>query len=123
MANGVFKSICFLLVGYMTLRQTLRYLNNEDSSSMTYKRFNESPEDRYPTFSICLLSSPFFNLRHLSNKEVLSKFAITANEYTQLLKGNDIVSSRRGSHVGFSNVSQIGFVDATVRHFSASGTS
>ena len=53
-ARKIFMSTCMVLAGYMALTQVFRYLDNDDVSSIGYKIFNESPEDRYPTFSICL---------------------------------------------------------------------
>ena len=46
--------MCVLLACYMTTKETLRFLKNEDTSSIRYKYFANSPEDTYPTFSFCL---------------------------------------------------------------------
>ena len=43
-----FKLICFLLVAYMTIAQIVRYCENNDASSISYKRFNELSKDKYP---------------------------------------------------------------------------
>ena len=49
-----FLLVCVLLAGYMTLKESLRYLENSDTSSITFKEFAKSLHDTYPTFSICI---------------------------------------------------------------------
>ena len=106
-ATDVFKSACFLLAGYMALTQIFRYLHNDDSTSVAYKNFNETPVDRYPTFSICLLSQYWFHLQLIFDNELKTKFGITGREYNQLLRGDDIAKNLWGTTIGFSNISQI----------------
>ena len=38
----------------MATKEALRYTKNNDRSAISYKRFADSPQDTYPTFSICL---------------------------------------------------------------------
>ena len=49
-----FLLVCVLLAGYMTLKETLRYLDNLDTSTITFKEFAKTNDDTYPTFSICI---------------------------------------------------------------------
>lgn len=106
-AKNLFKSICFILAGYMALTLYLRYLCNDDSSSIAFKRFNESPVDRYPTFSMCLLSSPLNPLIIFLNDNSKAKFNLSGKEYDQLLKGSNISRSLWLTKAEFSNISQI----------------
>ena len=46
--------VCVLLAGYMTFRESLRYLENSDTSSIGFKEFAKTPKDTYPTFSFCI---------------------------------------------------------------------
>ena len=55
--QDIFSLLCIYLAGYMTLIESLRYVENKDASSFGYKKFRESPRDIYPTFSICLHST------------------------------------------------------------------
>ena len=71
----------------MGLTQVLRYLDNNDSSSIQYKTFNESPLDVYPTFSVCLFSMDRYSLHHFTRNEVEEKTGLTESEFDQLLKG------------------------------------
>ena len=52
----LFYLACFVLAGILGLKQYLAYLKNEDSTSMTYRRFNEEQHDAYPTYTICIKS-------------------------------------------------------------------
>lgn len=51
--NNLFALICVLLACYMTSKETYRYLKNDDTSTISYKRFGETVQDVYPTFSFC----------------------------------------------------------------------
>ena len=52
--NVTFLLVCVLLACYMTLKETFRYFENLDASSIHFKEFSQSPKDTYPTFTICL---------------------------------------------------------------------
>ena len=105
----VFTSTCFILAGYMALTQALRYLNNDDSTSIGYNTFNETPADRYPTFSLCLFrkSTVTRTLQYIFDEDLKRKIGIGAYEYNQFLKGADIVKNHFGTDIVFSNISQI----------------
>ena len=49
----VFKLTCLSLTAYMSVTQFLRYLDNNDKASVSFRLFNHSPRDRYPTYTIC----------------------------------------------------------------------
>lgn len=51
--QNAFVVICIMLACYMTIKETLRYIRNDDMSTISYKNFASSPKDTYPTFSIC----------------------------------------------------------------------
>ena len=70
----------------MALLETLRFLSNNDTSSIAYKRFNETPDDRYPTFTICLLSYGPHYLQEIFNNELRTQFGINGQEYNKLLQ-------------------------------------
>ena len=85
--KSLFRTICFLLAGYMGLTQVLRYFDNEDASSINYKTFNDSPLDIYPTFSICLHATDRYPLHHFLRTEVQEKTGVSEVEFDQMLKG------------------------------------
>ena len=80
-----FALVCFLLASYMTITQIVRYLENRDASTIAYKKLNQTPRDRYPTFSICFRGADiFWNQRRF----LFDTFGITSSQYVQLLKGD-----------------------------------
>ena len=91
----------------MVLTQVLRYATNEDSSSINYKSFNKNPEDEYPTFSICLLSTPWHKLQHIFDTDLIEKHAINSVEWNKLQKGQAIERKRWNTKLDISNFSMI----------------
>ena len=41
----------------MSVSFVKRFKDNENATSITYKPFNDGPEDKYPTYSICFKGS------------------------------------------------------------------
>ena len=68
----------------MTILQILRYYKNKDTSSISYKRFNASPYDLYPAFSICFQDDMggIYDSQYLNNTA-----RITRLDYTNMLAG------------------------------------
>ena len=91
----------------MVLTQVLRYATNEDSSSINYKSFNKNPEDEYPTFSICLLSTPWHKLQHIFDTDLIEKHAINSIEWNMLQKRKAIERKRWNTKLDISNFSTI----------------
>ena len=104
----------------MATSQSLRFLNNEDSSAIAYKTFNQTPLDRYPTYSICLharydgpgLLGVFDNY--------LRKFGVEpekvdATAYNKFLKGADMVTNDKGTEIPLSQISQIDYEQCTIK--------
>ena len=97
----------------MTVTQITRYFENRDASSVHYKRFNVSPDDKYPTFSICFKGGLYWYHDML----IYNSFGVTSTKYEQLLKGEqvqkyyydyiqmlyqkDAIDIRNGSNEGF----------------------
>ena len=53
--------VCILLTAHMTAKEAIRFMKNEDTSTITYKQFNKAPRDTYPTFSICFTDEQFYS--------------------------------------------------------------
>ena len=88
----------------MAYTQVCRFLDNEDSSLIAYKTFNDNENDLYPTFSICLSSPPGYSLHYFFRNEIKTEFGIPALQFSQLLKGVDIGndSARNKILLGYS---------------------
>ena len=53
----IFQMFCIGLVIYMVYQQILEYQKNEDSTSVSYRNFNQDERDLYPSYSICMHST------------------------------------------------------------------
>ena len=77
-SRGIFITTCLFLLAYLLITQTMDYLQNKDSSVISYKRFNQDPLDEYPTFSICLRGSElYWNHEHL----LYANLGATSSQY------------------------------------------
>ena len=83
-AKVIFTFGCFVLALYYATTQVLRYLKNQDSSTITYKQFNEIPDNRYPTFSICLQGKEIY---WKAEPLIFERFGVTSLQYVDYLKG------------------------------------
>ena len=84
--------MCFLIVIYMGKKEIERFWANNDTSSVSIKRFDSQTEDsnRFPTFSICfnngyvIYSSKVFTQNHkMSKKNLKTKI----KNYRDILEG------------------------------------
>ena len=53
----IFQLFCVILVVYMIYQQIIEYQKNEDSTSVSYRSFNQDERDLYPSYSICIHST------------------------------------------------------------------
>ena len=74
--------MCVFLTTYMTITLVFRYLENRDTSSVTYQKFNQNPENKYPTFSICFTGT-------LDDKSIYDSFGINVEQYQAILSGEE----------------------------------
>ena len=71
----------------MTAKQVMSFLANEDTTTNHYRRFNLSPKDSYPTFSICFTGSEFYWYK---GKEIFKVFGLKPSEFEAMLKGQEV---------------------------------
>ena len=68
----------------MSLNEFYRYLENNDATAITNRPFNQNPEDKYPTFSICLHGNDlYWKTEHMLFKEI----ELTSSQFVDALKG------------------------------------
>ena len=58
----LFHLICIALAGYMTTKQIIIYLQNDDISASSFQKFSDNPEDMSPTYTFCLHDSARGNM-------------------------------------------------------------
>ena len=73
----------------MTIKQVMRFLENDDSTAIHFRRFNLSPKDKYPTFSICLGGSELY---WYQQEAIFKEFQLSGAKLGEMLKGNDAFS-------------------------------
>ena len=73
----------------MTAKQVTRFIENGDSTAIHYRRFNLSPKDVYPTFSICFTGSDLYWNRA---EAIFQKFGLSPSMFESMLKGKDAFS-------------------------------
>ena len=83
-----FQITCIWLVLFMVYQQFKLYMNNEDSSSVSYRAFNQEEKDLYPSFSICLHSDKGGILKPRYSKNPYEAYS-DIDKYHQILLGHD----------------------------------
>ena len=83
----IFKLACFFLAGYMAVTQICRFIENQDTSSISFKRFNRTPKDKYPTFSLCFEGTEF---HWYHNMEIFNDHELSAKNFDAYLKGKTV---------------------------------
>ena len=97
----------------MTVTQSVGFLENRDSSTISYSHFNQDPSDQYPTFSICVKGTDIY----WENEEFMyDSSGVTSAEYVEILKGygfkykvNEGSQLSEKESVDIHNVSMINF--------------
>ena len=89
----LFQLFCIVLVAYLTYEQFLQYLKNEDSSSVSFRKFNQEKRDLYPSFSICMHSKKGGILQGSSKPSGL-KTDLEMEMYHKMLIGKEKLDQR-----------------------------
>ena len=96
------------------VKQFLQFLENEDASTITLKKFNDSTGNKYPTFSVCLT----LERSSMDNIEIIKNFyqedlinetlGIDVLVYYEMLLGN-LNMDTGAKAVGMANFSSLEF--------------
>ena len=88
----------------------MHFLENDDATTIHYRRFNLSPKDKYPTFSICFTGDELY---WYQAKSLFDEFGVSPSKFEEMLKG------QKGIRYDYDYASMLynkTFVD--LRHFS-----
>ena len=80
-------SICITLTILTSVTLVLKYLKNDDTPKISYKKFNESPEDVYPEITICFRQSQPSNT--IYKDTYLKAYNLDSSTYHGYLRGED----------------------------------
>ena len=83
-ATVSFQTICFLMAIGMAVIMFGRFGQNKSATSITYKKYEQTSEDQYPTFSICFKGSNFHWYQHL---KIFDVFDLSFEQFERMLKG------------------------------------
>ena len=81
----IFDVICFLLALWMTLKNIGRFHDDINATQITYKKYGDTVEDKYPSFSLCFEGD---GLYHFNESAIFTAYGIHLNDYEMMLKGN-----------------------------------
>ena len=82
-----FWFICGSLTVYSAVRQFIRYNENADTPKISFKQFDQSPDDIYPDITLCF--DGYRMKKHLYDNFYLQKYhSISKSDYQELLSGD-----------------------------------
>ena len=105
--NASFQIVCFSVAGYFIVQQFQVYNSNQDLSYVSYKKFNDMPQDLYPLLSFCVYSSTT-NEMLMQDKMSNMNSTLTPFLYSDMLKGYANISNE---------FTQTSFDDVTIDFF------
>ena len=80
-----------MLAVNMTITQIQQFVENNDASSVAFKRFNEHPIDVNPTFTFCLCGIDIYS-------ETINELRMTKEQYYTLMKLGVNTSDDKSKH-------------------------
>ena len=86
-AKLAFFVICFGVVFYLTCKEIKRYIDNEDTSSIAFRKFNASPRDIYPVITLCFYGR-YDRYSTIYKEAVLNEKGYNTSQYWNLITGN-----------------------------------
>ena len=63
-----------------------RFQENKSTTSITYKKYEETAEDKYPSFSICMIGP---KLHSYNDTAIFDSYKITSDQYNLMLEGKE----------------------------------
>ena len=98
----IIKLVIFILylslLIYFACRDIKRYIDNEDSSSISFRTFNESPRDKYPVTTLCFFGRTDADGNILGNmaiykKKELRKKGFSVSKFWKIMTGKKNVTT------------------------------
>ena len=80
----IFQAICFLLAIYMSVSFVKRFNDNDNSTSITFKKYSQNPIDKYPTFSVCF-KGPLLHWYY--DLDIYNAFELRTEKFEMMLQG------------------------------------
>ena len=85
--ENIFQLTCSVLAILMSFQLLIRFIDNKDATSISYKMYNHSPKERYPSFSICFKGTNFHWFHEFN---IFKANGLTSSKYEKLLAGEKV---------------------------------
>ena len=96
-------SICFFLLWLCIFKDFRRFMDNQDSSSISFRKFNFSPKDKYPELTICIVDA--YYARPIFDEKRLKIYNLSTLKYIDTIKGETNATTEEINKLPeFSNV-------------------
>ena len=100
-----FFAICMSAVLTMICLEIIRYTKNDDASIISFKRFNASPKDKYPSFTLCFQTGEAKGEAIFDAKRLDTNSKMRPLRYWKLITGKINTTVDEMKNLGyFSNV-------------------
>ena len=83
----ILRIVCSILAIYMTTKQVISFIENDDATAIHFRRFNLSPNDKYPVFSICFTG---LDLYWYKARSIYNAFGLSPSQFEAMLKGKEV---------------------------------
>ena len=96
----IFDVMCALLAIYMALQNIVKFQEDESETTISYKKYGNAVEGKYPTFSMCFEGN---GIIRFNESTIFAAYGIHLSDYEQMLDGKTAyqyeynISSRRYS--------------------------
>ena len=90
----IFDVICFLLALFMTLKNIARFLDDANATTITYKKFGHTVDDKYPALSACFEGEGIYRF---NESAIFTAYNIHLIDYEQMVRGG-IASQYKYNH-------------------------
>ena len=81
---NIFYVICFLLALYMTLKNIGRFNEDVNATTITYKKYGQTAENKYPSFSLCFEGA---GLYRVNKSAIFTAYGLDLRNYELMLDG------------------------------------
>lgn len=95
--KNIFCLLCMLLTLIAISSCVFSFLEDQDIASIEYERFHSSPDDIYPSLSLCF--------GNILDEKKLSDYQMSKNEYLNFLKGHRDYWNKSWVDIEFEKVS------------------
>ena len=83
-ARVIFDLVCCLLALYMAAKMIDRFREDANSTSIAYKKYGHTFDDKYPSFSICLEGDHLYRFNETS---IFVAYGMLRSDYEMMLNG------------------------------------